>query len=70
MKLSELLILYRRVNGVSSREMAERLALTPSTYGRAESGRGVDARTLLHLVGLLFAEPPLAPAPNENREAA
>ncbi len=52
--LAELLILYRRVNGVSSREMAEKIGISPATYNRIENGKGFDSATLLKLINFLF----------------
>lgn len=54
--LCELLALYRRVNAISMKEMADRLGVSKSTYSRLEAGKGVDSATLLSLINFLFSQ--------------
>lgn len=50
----ELIALYRRVNNISAREMAEKIGISPATLSRIENGKGFDSETLLKLISFLF----------------
>lgn len=52
--LGKLLSLYRRVNGISTREMAEKISISPSTYNRIENNKSFDSATLIKLITFLF----------------
>jgi len=56
-RLGEMLRLYRTVRGQSLRDIAPGMGISHATLMRIETGRAIDAETLLKLWTWLLAKP-------------
>lgn len=52
--IGELISLYRRVNNMTTRELAEQMGTSPATISRLESGKDCDLGTMLKVINWLF----------------
>jgi transcriptional regulator with XRE-family HTH domain len=57
-RLGDLLRLYRAAKGLTVRELAPTIGISPSTLHRIERGHAIDAATLLRVLTWLLATEP------------
>jgi transcriptional regulator with XRE-family HTH domain len=54
--IGNLLSLYRYKNDLTVRQMADQLGVSAATVSRIESGKDIDAKTLIKLINWLFGD--------------
>ena len=64
MNLSRLLIAYRQKYDIPSKDLAEKLGISPSTLSRLESGKEVTATNLVSIMNWLIE--PCEPIPEKE----
>lgn len=55
MKISKIIKLYRAVNDIGVRELANELKISPATLSRIENGKDVEGKTMLLIINWLFS---------------
>lgn len=54
--IGKLLSLFRRVEDIGTRELADEIGISAATLSRIERGGAMDARTMARLIRWLFTE--------------
>lgn len=55
--IGALIGLYRRVNNLTTKQLAEQIGISPSTLNRVEAGKDCDLDTMLKMIQWLFKAP-------------